>query len=106
MLASPLGKRNWRRRFRQSPPHEEGVMLASVDPRSSGRCFRWMDFRGPLFHSGDNGRAADVECGFEAVSVKSIAFMILGKARQRMRGFKMKCFLEFDFYFTVPNLSK
>ena len=87
MLASPIGKRNWRRRFRQSPPHEEGVMLASVDPRSSGR-------------------AADVECGFEAVSVKSIAFMILGKARQRMRGFEMKCFLEFDFYFTVPNLSK
>jgi hypothetical protein len=87
MLASPLGKRNWRRRFRQSPPHEEGVMLASVDPRSSGL-------------------AADVEYGFEAVSVKSIAFMILGKARQRMRGFEMKCFLEFDFYFTVPNLSK
>ena len=106
MLASPLGKRNWRRRFRQSPRNEEGVMLASVDPRYSGRCFRWMDFRGPLFHSGDNGRAADVECGFEAVSVKSIAFMILGKARQRMRGFEMKCFLEFDFYFTVPNLSK
>ena len=106
MLASPLGKRNWRRRFRQSPRNEEGVMLASVDLRSSGRCFRWMDFRGPLFHSWDNGRAADVDYGFEAVSVKSIAFMILGKARQRMRGSEMKYFLEFDFYFTVPNLSK
>ena len=65
-----------------------------------------MDFRGPLFHSGDNGRAADVECGFEAVSVKSIAFIILGKARQRMRAFEMKCFLDFDFHFTAPNLSK
>ena len=65
-----------------------------------------MDFCGPLFHSGHNGLAAYMECGFEAVSMKSTAFMILGNARHRMRGFEMKCFLEFDFLFTVPSLSK
>ena len=47
-----------------------------------------------------------MECGLEAVSMKSTAFMILGNARHRMRSFEMKCFLEFDFLFTVPNLSK
>ena len=50
--------------------------------------------------------AADVECGFEAMSVESMAFMILGKARQRVCGFELKCFLEFDFHFTVPSLSR
>ena len=50
--------------------------------------------------------AADVECGFEAMSVESIAFMILGEARQRVCGFELKCFLEFDFHFTVPSLSR
>ena len=42
-----------------------------------------MDFLGPLSRSEDNGRDADVECGFE-----------------------IKCFMELDFHFTVPNLSK
>ena len=57
MLASPLGKRNWRYRFRQSQQLEGGVKLASDDPKSSGRFFRWLGFRGPQFHSGDDGRA-------------------------------------------------
>ena len=57
MLASPLGKRNWRYRFLQSQQLEGGVKLALDDPKSSGQCFRWLDFRVPQFHLGDDGRA-------------------------------------------------
>ena len=44
MLASPLGKRNWRYRFLQSQQLKGGGKLALDDPKSSGRYFRWFDF--------------------------------------------------------------